>query len=125
MSPVIASATHDDRDEPVRVAVHRRESLDDPLPGLAGLAHRPAQHVEDRKPAYREREHDPAPEEDRHAERAPRLPFRLDEHVGFAPAHRRDLRRAGADLRPHRLIVERLGDLLLLLRCARRPLPSD
>ena len=51
----------------------------------------------------------------RHAYRAPGLALGLDEDVGFAAAHRGDLRLAGPDFLPDGLVVEWLVDPLLLL----------
>ena len=105
----------DDGEEPVRVAVHRREPFDHALPWLARRTHRAAQEVEARQAEHRSREKDAAPEENGHAQRSPRLPLGLDQHIGFATPDRGDLRQPGADLAPDRLVVEGLGDLPLLL----------
>ena len=53
-------------------------------------------------------------------ERAPGLALGLDENIRLPPAHRGDLRRAGAHFAPHRRVVARLHGLAPGLRGANR-----
>ena len=118
-----------DCQQPVRIAVHGREALDQaPAALLVGTdVERTADHVEDRQSENGHREEHAAPEHDRHARRAPGLALRLDEDVRFASDDRGDLRCAGTYLAPHRRVVQGLTALPLgrrsrgrILRCRRR-----
>jgi hypothetical protein len=101
--------------QPVRVAVDRLKALDHAGAWLALVIHRAQDHVEHGKAADRECEQESAGRNQRRARRTPRLAPRLDQHVGFAPGNAGELRLPGPRLRPHRLIVQRLLHLSLLL----------
>ena len=68
-----------------------------------------------RRGRARRREQEPAPEQERHAPRTPGLTLGLDEDVRFPSPDGRELRLAGADFLPQRLVVERLRALARLL----------